>query len=45
MADTVLLAIDGSEPANLGVDLVAEIDWPAGTEIVVAEAVETGAGI
>jgi nucleotide-binding universal stress UspA family protein len=41
----VLLAIDGSESAGLAVDLVADIAWPTGSEIVVAEAVETGAGI
>ncbi len=41
----VLLAIDGSESAGLAVDLVANIAWPTGSEIVVAEAVETGAGI
>ena len=31
----VLVAIDGSEPAGLAVDLVADVAWPAGTEIVV----------
>jgi nucleotide-binding universal stress UspA family protein len=41
----VLVAIDGSEPAVLGIDLVANVAWPAGTEILVAEAVETGAGL
>jgi nucleotide-binding universal stress UspA family protein len=41
----VLVAIDGSGPAGLGVDLVADVAWPAGTEILVAEAVETGAGL
>ena len=41
----VLVAIDGSEPAALGVDLVANVAWPGGTEILVAEAVETGAGL
>ena len=41
----VLVAVDGSEPAGRGVDLVANIRWPAGTEILVAEAVETGAGL
>ena len=41
----VLVAIDGSEPAGLAVDLVAEAAWPAGTEILVAEAVESGAGL
>lgn len=41
----ILVAIDGSEPAWLGVDLVGSVAWPAGTEIVVVEAVETGAGL
>jgi nucleotide-binding universal stress UspA family protein len=41
----VLLAVDGSEPGGLAVDLVANVAWPAGTEIVVAEAVESGAGL
>ena len=41
----VLVAIDGSEPASLAVELVAEAAWPAGTEILVAEAVESGAGL
>jgi len=41
----VLLAIDGSEPAGLAVDLVADVAWPAGTDILVAQAVETGAGL
>jgi nucleotide-binding universal stress UspA family protein len=39
----VLLATDGSEPAKVAVDLVADIAWPAGTEILVADAVETEA--
>jgi nucleotide-binding universal stress UspA family protein len=41
----VLVAIDGSEPAGLAVDLVADVTWPTGTEILVAQAVETGAGL
>jgi nucleotide-binding universal stress UspA family protein len=41
----VLLAIDGSAPASIAVDLVGRIDWPAGTEIVVAEAGESGEGL
>jgi nucleotide-binding universal stress UspA family protein len=41
----VLLAIDGSEPAGLAVDLVANAPWPPDSAIVVAEVVETGAGI
>jgi nucleotide-binding universal stress UspA family protein len=38
----VLIAIDGSEPASIAVDLVANAAWPPGTEIVVAKAVVTG---
>lgn len=38
----VLVAIDGSKPASVGVDLVGAIGWPVGTEIVVAEAVQSG---
>ena len=38
----VLVAIDGSAPASLAVDLVGGIGWPGGTEIVVVEAVESG---
>jgi nucleotide-binding universal stress UspA family protein len=41
----ILVAIDGSEAAGLAVDLVAEVAWPAGTELLVAQAVETGAGL
>ena len=41
----VLLAIDGSEPAGVAVDLVANLAWPTGTEILVAEVVETGASV
>ena len=41
----VLVAIDGSEQAGVAVDLVANVAWPAGTEILVAEAVESGAGL
>ena len=41
----VLVAIDGSEQAAVAVDLVADVAWPAGTEILVAEAVESGAGL
>jgi nucleotide-binding universal stress UspA family protein len=41
----LLVAIDGSTAARLAVDLVANIDWPAGTEILVAEAVESGSGL
>ena len=35
----VLVAIDGS---GLAVDFVADAAWPAGTEILVAEAIEFG---
>jgi nucleotide-binding universal stress UspA family protein len=41
----VLLAIDGSGPAELAMDLVAKVGWPAGSDILVAEAVETGADL
>jgi nucleotide-binding universal stress UspA family protein len=41
----VLVAIDGSEAAEIAVDLVAGLAWPAGTEITVVEAVEPGAGM
>jgi nucleotide-binding universal stress UspA family protein len=41
----VLVAIDGSEPGSLAVELAAGIGWPAGTEIVVAEAVPSGEGL
>ncbi len=41
----ILVAIDGSEPAALGLDLVAGVSWPADTEVVVAQAVETGTGL
>lgn len=40
-----LVAIDGSEPAGLAVDLVAGVAWPKGSEILVVEAVETGAAL
>jgi nucleotide-binding universal stress UspA family protein len=38
----VLLAIDGSSSASVAVDLVADIDWPAGATIRVVESIETG---
>ena len=41
----VLVAIDGSAPAALAVDLAADVAWPPDSEIVVAEAVETGVGV
>ncbi len=36
----VLVATDGSPSAGLAIDLVAGIDWPAGTTIQVVEAIE-----
>ena len=41
----VLVAIDGSTGASRAVDFVGGIRWPAGTGIVVAEAVESGEGL
>ena len=41
----VLVAIDGSAPASVAVDLAADIAWPDGTTIRVVEAVETGAAL
>ncbi len=41
----ILVATDGSESGGLAVDLVASIAVPPDSEIVVADAVETGAGI
>lgn len=41
----VLVAIDGSAPSGLAVDLVADAAWPAGTQIVVAQAVDSGAAL
>ena len=41
----ILVATDGSEPGGLAVDLVASVAVPPDSEIVVADAVETGAGI
>lgn len=38
----ILLGTDGSASAGIAVDLVAGIDWPPGTAIRVAGAVETG---
>ena len=40
----VLVAIDGSAPAALSLDLVADIDWPGGSTIRVAQAIETSSG-
>jgi nucleotide-binding universal stress UspA family protein len=36
----VLLAIDGSEPSGLAIDLVADAAWPSGTGIDVLEVVD-----
>jgi nucleotide-binding universal stress UspA family protein len=44
-AMNVLLAIDGSEAAGLAVDLVEGIGWPPGSQITVAESVETGTAL
>ncbi len=41
----VLVAVDGSPMADLAVDVVASATWPAGTEVLVAESVETGPGL
>jgi nucleotide-binding universal stress UspA family protein len=41
----VLVAIDGSAAAARAVDLVCGVSWPRDTEIVVAEAVESGEGL
>jgi len=41
----VLVAIDGSAAASLAVELVGATAWPAGSEIVVAEAVQSGEGL
>ena len=41
----ILLATDGSPSAGVAVDLVAGLDWPPGTAIRVAEAIETGAAL
>lgn len=41
----ILVAIDGSAAAARAVDFVGGIRWPAGTEIVVAEAVQSGEGL
>jgi nucleotide-binding universal stress UspA family protein len=38
----VLVATDGSDAADTAIELAANIIWPEGTEILVAEAVETG---
>lgn len=41
----VLVAIDGSAPSDAAVDLVAALDWPAGTAIRVVEAIDIGPGL
>ena len=41
----ILVATDGSDQADLGVDLVAGIAWPDPTEIVAIEVVPSGAGL
>ena len=41
----VLVAIDGSAPSATAIDLVAGVAWRPGTELIVAEAVESGAGL
>lgn len=38
----VVLATDGSATAGLAVDLVAAIDWPPGTSVLVVESIESG---
>lgn len=41
----VLVATDGSDPADLAIDLVDGAAWGPGSEIFVVEAVESGAGL
>lgn len=41
----IIVATDGSARAELGVDLVASIGWPAATTIVVVEAVASGVAV
>ena len=41
----VLVATDGSEASAIGVELVAALDWPAGTHLLVGEAVDVGPGL
>jgi nucleotide-binding universal stress UspA family protein len=41
----VLVATDGSPSAEMAVDFVAGLAWPEGSEIRVAEAIETGTAI
>jgi nucleotide-binding universal stress UspA family protein len=41
----VLLATDGSDPATIGVDLVANLTWRDDTVVTILEAVEIGAGL
>ena len=41
----VLVAVDGSECATVAVELVAALDWPAGTDIRIVEVVPSGAAV
>ncbi len=41
----ILVATDGSTSADLALQLVAGVDWPAGSSIRVVQAVETGTAI
>jgi nucleotide-binding universal stress UspA family protein len=41
----VLVAIDGSRQASRALDLLCAVPWPAGTTVVVAQAVESGEGL
>jgi nucleotide-binding universal stress UspA family protein len=41
----VLVAIDGSEPARVAVELAANVAWPPDSRIVVAEVVDSGAAL
>jgi nucleotide-binding universal stress UspA family protein len=45
VAMRVLVAIDGSAPADIAVDLVASAPWPTGSEILVVESIESGAAL
>jgi nucleotide-binding universal stress UspA family protein len=41
----VVLAIDGSAPSAVAVDLVSHVAWPAGTTIRIIQAIQTGADL
>ena len=41
----VLVAVDGSECATVAVELVAALDWPAGTDVRIVEVVPSGAAV